>query len=189
MLESYPLLPTIHLSRSCHSFHFRSKDLLNQKSSDVEKCPLTFIFTSLKDTDKQHSLVEIPDVMIKAILVFNNHGKPRLSKFYQHYVSYNLFLFLSFSNFTTSSSLISMSLYCISLIIVGFQDHLANASQWIVIFSHVDALSASHKYNIILFINFINAFQSFQPYIQLCINFTCLHKKCLSLLLLAFPTL
>ena len=25
--------------------------------------------------------------MIKAILVFNNHGKPRLSKFYQYYVS------------------------------------------------------------------------------------------------------
>ena len=25
--------------------------------------------------------------MIKAILVFNNHGKPRLLKFYQHYVS------------------------------------------------------------------------------------------------------
>lgn len=26
-------------------------------------------------------------VMIKAILIFNNHGKPRLSKFYEHYVS------------------------------------------------------------------------------------------------------
>jgi len=25
--------------------------------------------------------------MIKAILVFNNHGKPRLTKFYQYYVS------------------------------------------------------------------------------------------------------
>ena len=25
--------------------------------------------------------------MIKAILIFNNHGKPRLSKFYQPYVS------------------------------------------------------------------------------------------------------
>lgn len=25
--------------------------------------------------------------MIKAILVFNNHGKPRLSKFYQYFVS------------------------------------------------------------------------------------------------------
>ena len=25
--------------------------------------------------------------MIKAILVFNNHGKPRLSKFFQFYVS------------------------------------------------------------------------------------------------------
>lgn len=25
--------------------------------------------------------------MIKGILVFNNHGKPRLLKFYQHYVS------------------------------------------------------------------------------------------------------
>ena len=25
--------------------------------------------------------------MIKAILVFNNHGKPRLSKFYHYYVS------------------------------------------------------------------------------------------------------
>lgn len=24
--------------------------------------------------------------MIKAILIFNNHGKPRLSKFYQRYV-------------------------------------------------------------------------------------------------------
>ncbi|KAI2661927.1 AP-3 complex subunit sigma-1 [Labeo rohita] len=24
--------------------------------------------------------------MIKAILIFNNHGKPRLSKFYEHYV-------------------------------------------------------------------------------------------------------
>lgn len=28
--------------------------------------------------------------MIKAILVFNNHGKPRLSKFYQYYVSSRL---------------------------------------------------------------------------------------------------
>ena len=28
--------------------------------------------------------------MIKAILVFNNHGKPRVNKFYQYYVSYNL---------------------------------------------------------------------------------------------------
>jgi hypothetical protein len=25
--------------------------------------------------------------MIKAILIFNNHGKPRLNKFYQYYVS------------------------------------------------------------------------------------------------------
>ena len=25
--------------------------------------------------------------MIKAILIFNNHGKPRLIKFYEHYVS------------------------------------------------------------------------------------------------------
>jgi hypothetical protein len=25
--------------------------------------------------------------MIKAILVFNNHGKPRMSKFYQYFVS------------------------------------------------------------------------------------------------------
>ena len=25
--------------------------------------------------------------MIKAILIFNNHGKPRLSKFYTYYVS------------------------------------------------------------------------------------------------------
>lgn len=25
--------------------------------------------------------------MIKAILVFNNHGRPRLSKFYQYFVS------------------------------------------------------------------------------------------------------
>uniref|UniRef100_A0A671PH87 AP-3 complex subunit sigma-1-like n=1 Tax=Sinocyclocheilus anshuiensis TaxID=1608454 RepID=A0A671PH87_9TELE len=25
--------------------------------------------------------------MIKAILIFNNHGKPRLSKFYEHYVN------------------------------------------------------------------------------------------------------
>lgn len=30
-------------------------------------------------------------VMIKAILIFNNHGKPRLSKFYEHYVS-NVFI-------------------------------------------------------------------------------------------------
>jgi len=31
--------------------------------------------------------------MIKAILVFNNHGKPRMSKFYQYFVStsWNLF--------------------------------------------------------------------------------------------------
>lgn len=27
------------------------------------------------------------NIMIKAILVFNNHGKPRLSKFYQYFVS------------------------------------------------------------------------------------------------------
>jgi len=26
--------------------------------------------------------------MIKAILVFNNHGKPRLSKFYQYFTEY-----------------------------------------------------------------------------------------------------
>ncbi|CAG07092.1 unnamed protein product, partial [Tetraodon nigroviridis] len=24
-------------------------------------------------------------IMIKAILIFNNHGKPRLSKFFEHY--------------------------------------------------------------------------------------------------------
>lgn len=35
--------------------------------------------------------------MIKAILVFNNHGKPRLSKFYQFYVS------LKFQNQKTKS--------------------------------------------------------------------------------------
>ena len=30
----------------------------------------------------------IPSIeMIKAILVFNNHGKPRMSKFFTHYVS------------------------------------------------------------------------------------------------------
>lgn len=29
--------------------------------------------------------------MIKAILVFNNHGKPRLSKFYQYFVSLHCF--------------------------------------------------------------------------------------------------
>jgi len=28
--------------------------------------------------------------MIKAILVFNNHGKPRLLKFYHYYVSFAL---------------------------------------------------------------------------------------------------
>ena len=28
--------------------------------------------------------------MIKAIIVFNNHGKPRMMKFYQNYVSFNL---------------------------------------------------------------------------------------------------
>lgn len=33
--------------------------------------------------------------MIKAILVFNNHGKPRLSKFYEFYVSEFYFLFFS----------------------------------------------------------------------------------------------
>ena len=40
--------------------------------------------------------------MIKAILIFNNHGKPRLNKFYQYYVSrvedhveeVNIYLFL-----------------------------------------------------------------------------------------------
>lgn len=31
--------------------------------------------------------------MIKAILVFNNHGKPRLSKFYQYFVSVILIRF------------------------------------------------------------------------------------------------
>ena len=36
--------------------------------------------------------------MIKAILVFNNHGKPRLSKFYQFYVS------LKFQNQKTKSN-------------------------------------------------------------------------------------
>ena len=29
--------------------------------------------------------------MIKAILVFNNHGKPRVNKFYQYYVSFDKF--------------------------------------------------------------------------------------------------
>lgn len=32
--------------------------------------------------------------MIKAILVFNNHGKPRLSKFYQYFVSKTFFSLL-----------------------------------------------------------------------------------------------
>lgn len=32
--------------------------------------------------------------MIKAILIFNNHGKPRLSKFYEHYVSNNSLLYV-----------------------------------------------------------------------------------------------
>lgn len=36
--------------------------------------------------------------MIKAILVFNNHGKPRLSKFYEFYVSIFLFTCLFNSN-------------------------------------------------------------------------------------------
>ena len=26
--------------------------------------------------------------MISAVLVFNNHGKPRVNQFYQHYVSF-----------------------------------------------------------------------------------------------------
>ena len=30
--------------------------------------------------------------MIKAILIFNNHGKPRLNKFYHYYVSSAIFL-------------------------------------------------------------------------------------------------
>lgn len=34
--------------------------------------------------------------MIKAILVFNNHGKPRLSKFYHYFVSVSLRLFTDF---------------------------------------------------------------------------------------------
>lgn len=33
--------------------------------------------------------------MIKAILVFNNHGKPRLSKFYQYFVSIIYYLHVS----------------------------------------------------------------------------------------------
>ncbi|KOB77287.1 AP-3 complex subunit sigma-1 [Operophtera brumata] len=33
--------------------------------------------------------------MIKAILVFNNHGKPRLSKFYQYFVSESFYILLS----------------------------------------------------------------------------------------------
>ncbi len=31
--------------------------------------------------------------MIKAILIFNNHGKPRVNKFYQFYVSTNWVIF------------------------------------------------------------------------------------------------
>jgi AP-3 complex subunit sigma len=34
--------------------------------------------------------------MIKAILIFNNHGKPRLSKFYEYYVSFKLNLLSNF---------------------------------------------------------------------------------------------
>lgn len=31
--------------------------------------------------------------MIKAILIFNNHGKPRLIRFYQYFVSIVIFFF------------------------------------------------------------------------------------------------
>lgn len=34
-----------------------------------------------------HCILDQNSTMIKAILVFNNHGKPRLMKFYQYYVS------------------------------------------------------------------------------------------------------
>ena len=40
--------------------------------------------------------------MIKAILIFNNHGKPRLNKFYQYYVS-----MLLITNFLCPGSFIS----------------------------------------------------------------------------------
>ena len=36
--------------------------------------------------------------MIKAILVFNNQGKPRISKFYVHFVSNDLMHFFSSDN-------------------------------------------------------------------------------------------
>ena len=35
--------------------------------------------------------------MIKAILVFNNHGKPRMTKFYEYYVSAHLYVYLFMS--------------------------------------------------------------------------------------------
>ncbi len=43
-------------------------------------------------------------IMIKAILIFNNHGKPRLSKFYEHYVSNTRFCWLLIKHFVVLKS-------------------------------------------------------------------------------------
>merc|ERR1712043_131566 len=50
------------------------------KKKEKNKTSTSAIFILLKEKNI-HEII----IMIKAILIFNNHGKPRLNKFYQYY--------------------------------------------------------------------------------------------------------
>ena len=59
--------------------------------------------------------------MIKAILIFNNHGKPRLNKFYQYYVSkrsplfkYSIFNILLLKNESQQQQIIKETFQLVS---------------------------------------------------------------------------
>lgn len=86
-------------------------------------------FTGVEPTALCHRLSPAPSprlpplatIMIKAILIFNNHGKPRLSKFYEHYVS---------------SKMISLTAVCFDIVLsllrgVWGGKSVANVTPWV----------------------------------------------------------
>ncbi|XP_078070757.1 AP-3 complex subunit sigma-1 isoform X2 [Mustelus asterias] len=57
-------------------------------SVPTHSCPFVHVSEKFRFDSRCHSVFRrssSPVVMIKAILIFNNHGKPRLSKFYERY--------------------------------------------------------------------------------------------------------
>ena len=64
--------------------------------------------------------------MIKAILVFNNHGKPRMSRFYQYYVSFSFVSGCVFPILSTHSDTVTVKLtvsYCVSVTVTVIEYH------------------------------------------------------------------